>query len=115
VHCHELDLSVPRDVARFANNFDKPLHILVNNAGCMVHDRQLDSDGLEKNFATNTLGTYVLTVGLIPALRRARSATGRDEKPRVIVVSSGGMLTELLESDDLNSCKLAYCGFNHRL
>ena len=28
----------------------------VNNAGCMVHERQHQEDGLEVNFATNTLG-----------------------------------------------------------
>ena len=28
----------------------------VNNAGCMVLQRQETEDGLEKNFATNTLG-----------------------------------------------------------
>ena len=62
----------------------------------MVHERQLDADGLEKNFATNTLGTYILTVGLVPALKKAISS---NEKPRVIVVSSGGMYTELLDND----------------
>lgn len=28
----------------------------INNAGCMVNQRELTEDGLEKNFATNTLG-----------------------------------------------------------
>ena len=28
----------------------------VNNAGCMVGEREMTEDGLEKNFATNTLG-----------------------------------------------------------
>lgn len=30
----------------------------INNAGCMVTNRELTEDGLEKNFATNTLGEY---------------------------------------------------------
>lgn len=30
----------------------------INNAGCMVNNRELTEDGLEKNFATNTLGEY---------------------------------------------------------
>lgn len=29
----------------------------MNNAGCMVNQRELTEEGLEKNFATNTLGT----------------------------------------------------------
>lgn len=28
----------------------------INNAGCMVHKRELNAEGLEKNFATNTMG-----------------------------------------------------------
>lgn len=28
----------------------------MNNAGCMVNQRELTEEGLEKNFATNTLG-----------------------------------------------------------
>ena len=28
----------------------------VNNAGCMVNTREITEDGLESNFATNTLG-----------------------------------------------------------
>lgn len=31
----------------------------INNAGCMVNKRKLTEDGLEKNFATNTLGMYM--------------------------------------------------------
>jgi dehydrogenase/reductase SDR family protein 12 len=37
----------------------------VNNAGCMVNTREVDEDGLEKNFATNVLGTYLLSMGLL--------------------------------------------------
>lgn len=32
----------------------------VNNAGCMVNQREVTEEGLEKNFATNTLGRIVL-------------------------------------------------------
>ena len=28
----------------------------INNAGCMVNQRELTEEGLEKNFATNALG-----------------------------------------------------------
>ncbi len=34
-----------------------PLSVVqINNAGCMVNQRELTEEGLEKNFATNTLG-----------------------------------------------------------
>lgn len=97
VHVHILDMSLPRNVIKFAKTFQesvKECNVLINNAGCMINDRQLDDDGLEKNFATNTLGTHVLTKNLIPLLKKS-------EKPRVITVSSGGMLVQKLCPDDL--------------
>lgn len=97
VHLHQLDMSKPRDIFKFAKSFresGKVLDVLINNAGCMVNTREVTEDGLEKNFATNTLGTHVLTTELIPLLSER-------EKPRVITVSSGGMLTQKLDTKDL--------------
>ncbi|XP_027530219.1 dehydrogenase/reductase SDR family member 12 isoform X2 [Neopelma chrysocephalum] len=68
----------------------------INNAGCMVNNRELTEDGLEKNFATNTLGTYILTTALLPLL-------GKEADARVITVSSGGMLVQKLNISDLQS------------
>ena len=85
VKLHILDMSQPRKVWEFVETFtssSEPLHVLINNAGCMVNTREVDEDGLEKNFATNTLGTYILTCGLIPLLLK-------QESPRVVTVSSG--------------------------
>ncbi|XP_067301106.1 dehydrogenase/reductase SDR family member 12 [Pseudorasbora parva] len=96
VHVHLVDMSSPRKVWEFANGFSQKhsLHALINNAGCMVNQRELTEDGLEKNFATNTLGTYILTTALIPTLKKS-------ENPRVITVSSGGMLVQKLNVEDL--------------
>ncbi|CAB4031625.1 Hypothetical predicted protein [Paramuricea clavata] len=97
VHLHLLDMSMPRKVWEFALNFaasGKTLNVLVNNAGCMVNERVVSEDGLEKNFATNTLGTYILTTGLISTLEKS-------EEPRIITVSSGGMLLVKLDVQDL--------------
>lgn len=97
VFLHILDMSKPRKVVDFANDFaesGKELHVLVNNAGCMVNTRELTEDEFEKNFATNTLGTYILTSQLLPLLQKY-------ESPRVITVSSGGMLTVRLDLKDL--------------
>ncbi|NWR55019.1 DHR12 reductase, partial [Bucorvus abyssinicus] len=68
----------------------------INNAGCMVNNRELTEDGLEKIFATNTLGTYILTTALLPLLEKKADA-------RVITVSSGGMLVQKLNISDLQS------------
>lgn len=106
IYVHLLDLSETRKVWEFAEAFKKEhptLNVLINNAGCMVNQRELTSDGLEKNFATNILGVYVLTKCLIPLLEKSRD-------PRVITVSSGGMLVQQLNSADLQTERTAFDG-----
>ncbi|CAH1781725.1 unnamed protein product, partial [Owenia fusiformis] len=100
---HQLDMSLPRSIQRFAQTFlesGEKLDVLINNAGCMVNQRELTEDGLEKNFATNVLGTHVLTTSLMPLLQQS-------QQPRVITVSSGGMYVEGLDPDDLQMEKRA--------
>ena len=75
-----------------------PLHVLVNNAGCMAHARAETDEGLEVNFATNALGAFSLTEGFLPTMRASAAKAG--EPSRVICVSSAGMLTERLELED---------------
>jgi hypothetical protein len=36
----------------------------------MINNREVDANGNEKNFATNTLGTHLLTTTLIPVLSK---------------------------------------------
>ncbi|KAM7400718.1 hypothetical protein PAMA_005085 [Pampus argenteus] len=101
VYIHIVDLSETRKVFEFAEAFKKQypsLNVLINNAGCMVHKREVNNEGLEKNFATNIMGMYILTQSLIPLLQKNRD-------PRVITVSSGGMLVQKLQVDDLQSEK----------
>ena len=102
VHLHVLDISRPRDVAEFVKKFgeeNSKLDVLINNAGCMVNTRETNSEGLDVNFATNTLGTFMLTEGLIPLLEQS-------DQPRVLTVSSGGMLVQKLEAEDLQFSKV---------
>ncbi|XP_068234906.1 dehydrogenase/reductase SDR family member 12-like [Palaemon carinicauda] len=102
VFVHILDMSQPKSVHQFANDFEnsnESLHALINNAGCMVNQRELTEDNLEKNFATNTLGTYILTRSLLPLLKKS-------EKARVVIVTSGGMLVQKLNTDDLQFEKM---------
>ncbi|KAM9323149.1 dehydrogenase/reductase SDR family member 12-like [Pholidichthys leucotaenia] len=105
VYVHILDMSQTTKVWEFAEVFKKcyPLNVLINNAGCMVHKRELNHEGLEKNFATNTMGVCILTQTLIPLLQKSPD-------PRVITVSSGGMLVQKLEVDDLQSEKGSFDG-----
>ncbi|XP_068038214.1 dehydrogenase/reductase SDR family member 12 isoform X3 [Anomalospiza imberbis] len=57
IFLHIVDISNPKEIWKFAEKFqnEHKLNVLINNAGCMVNNRELTEDGLEKNFATNTL------------------------------------------------------------
>ena len=60
-----------------------------------IGKREETEDGLEKTFATNTIGTYLITELLIPCLIKTAE---KDNIPsRVIVVSSGGMLVSFFK------------------
>jgi NAD(P)-dependent dehydrogenase (short-subunit alcohol dehydrogenase family) len=97
------DLSSQRDIRRLANEYlatGRPLHILLNNAGVMMLRREETVDGLERTFALNHLGYFLLTVLLLDRLKASAPA-------RVVSVASdahhyagGG-----LDFDDLNGEK----------
>lgn len=86
VEVSRLDLLDPESIDVFVTRWldsGRPLHILINNAGVPAPARLVhDSRGYETQFATNHLGHFQLTVGLLPALRAAGRA-------RVVNVSSG--------------------------
>jgi len=99
IHLHLLDMSKSQDVYDFSKNFvenNKQLHVLVNNAGCMINTREMTDDGMEKNFATNTMAAYILTENLLPLMKRTND-------PRVVTVTSGGMLVQKLNPNNLQS------------
>jgi NAD(P)-dependent dehydrogenase (short-subunit alcohol dehydrogenase family) len=80
-----LDLASLKSVRAFAQRVGNTakLDLLVNNAGVMrVPTRELTEDGFERQFGTNFLGPFALTLLLMPALLRSDS-------PRVTTVSSG--------------------------
>jgi NADP-dependent 3-hydroxy acid dehydrogenase YdfG len=81
-----------RGAAEELKNKVKQIDVLVHNGGCMLHDRLYTKAKIEKNFATNTLAVYYLTV-LCLDLLHANS--------RTIAVSSGGCLTQKLATEDV--------------
>jgi NAD(P)-dependent dehydrogenase (short-subunit alcohol dehydrogenase family) len=92
----QLDLLDPTSIDGFATRYigsGRPLHILINNAGIMGGDLLRDARGYESQFATNHLGHFQLTLGLLPALRAAHGA-------RVVNVSSGGHRLSDIRWDD---------------
>lgn len=96
VEMHQLDMADSKGIKTFAEKFiaeNKPLHVIVNNAGCMVHERKRTDLGIEFNFAVNSFGPYLLTTLLLPHLLK-------HENPRMIMMTSGGMLMEKLNAED---------------
>lgn len=73
VSLRDLDLSSLQSVADLAGvllDEDRPVHILVNNAGVMTPpDRRTTRDGFELQFGTNHLGHVALVGRLLPLLR----------------------------------------------
>ncbi|MER6223220.1 oxidoreductase [Streptomyces sp900105755] len=73
-----LDLADLSSVREFAAGWDRPLDLLVNNAGVMMLPELRTKDGFEMQFGTNHLGHFALTNLLLPYVT-----------DRVVTVSSG--------------------------
>lgn len=97
IHLHICDVSLQSDIKDFVKKFtseQKRLDCLVNNAGVLIHERKKTKEGIESIFATNALGTFLMTELLVPFMSQ-----NKDSKPRVVSVSSGGMYTVKLSQD----------------
>lgn len=70
------------------------LDVLINNAGGVNKTRELTMDGIEKTFAVNHLGYFLLTNLLLDLLKRSAPA-------RVVTVASIGHRKGTLDFDDL--------------
>lgn len=84
------DCGLQTDVRRFMEEFgskETKLDAIVCNAGTLMHEKELTSEGVEVTFATHFLnGAYLLTKLAVPYLEQAT-------EPRAVMVSSGGMYT----------------------
>ena len=76
-----LDVSNLDQVRSFAQSQNKPIDILMNNAGVMGPDFSLSIEGIESQMATNHVGHFLLTKLLWQNLEQASN-------PRVISLSS---------------------------
>ncbi|MEH6570324.1 MAG: SDR family NAD(P)-dependent oxidoreductase [Halioglobus sp.] len=100
------DMSVMSEVHKLADGFiaaDKTIDILVNNAGALFNPRQQTPEAFEKSFALLLLAPFILTERLQPLLARSTSA-------RVVNVSSGGMYSQKIHVNDLQSKHGKYSG-----
>ena len=93
------NLGTVRALASGWSQTGKPLHILINNAAIMACPRRRTAQGWESQFATNHLGHFALTTGLLPALLAAGQAGG---DARVVCLSSTGHKISPVQFDDIH-------------
>ncbi|MCL1871040.1 MAG: SDR family NAD(P)-dependent oxidoreductase [Promicromonosporaceae bacterium] len=96
IETRRLDLLDPGSIDAFVEQHlaeGHALHTLINNAGLMGGPLVRDTRGYESQFATNHLGHFQLTLGLLPALRAAHGA-------RVVNLTSGGHRLSDIRWDD---------------
>jgi len=100
------DLSLMSEVHALCDRLlaaGNPIDMLINNAGALFNPRQQTAEGLEKTFALLLLSPYILS-------ERLHSLQCKAESPRIINVLSGGMYTQKIEVDDLQSQQGSYSG-----
>ena len=99
VHFWLLDLMDLDAVRSFAADFRAAVPVLdglVHNAGAMFEDRA-EVDGVERTVLLHVVAPFLLTHELLPSLQAS------DHPGRVVWVSSGGMYTEPLRVERLQS------------
>jgi NAD(P)-dependent dehydrogenase (short-subunit alcohol dehydrogenase family) len=91
------DLSSQRQVRQMAAEMivrNDQLHVLINNAGVILLQRQLSEDGMEMSFAVNHLAPFLLTNLLLDRLKQSAPA-------RIVNVSSTVHYDAPLKFDNL--------------
>ena len=102
LHSEVLDLAVQDSVHVFARRVierfpRQSLDLLINNAGVMaLPTREVTGDGFERQFATNYLGPFALTMLLLPSIKQTAGS-------RVVTVSSSASNQGKIEFDNLQS------------
>ncbi len=94
-HLSLVNMASRQSILEFVERFgDRPVDVLVHNAGVLPDRLVKTDDGLELTWATNVVGPFLLTSKLLSNLRQASPA-------RVINVSSGGMYAQRLDLGDV--------------
>lgn len=89
-----IDLADLASVRAFADRWgDRPLSLLINNAGVMACPQGATADGFEAQFGTNHLAHFLLSELLTPALEKGAPS-------RVISLSSSGHMISPMDFDD---------------
>jgi NAD(P)-dependent dehydrogenase (short-subunit alcohol dehydrogenase family) len=93
------DLSLMADVRQLADRLIRRhdrIDVLINNAGALFNHYRQTAEGIEMTMATDLVSPYLLTRLLLPSLKAARTA-------RIINVASGGMYTQGIHPDALDT------------
>lgn len=94
----EADLSLLEEVRHLADDMvaSEEIDVIVNNVGVLLPEYTQTDEGLEKSFATNLAGHFVLTNAILPVMAAAGSG-------RVVNVSSGGMYSARIKPTQLQA------------
>lgn len=95
-----LDLSSLSNVRKFLADFNRPLNVLINNAGILPDQKSYTPDGFESSFGVNHMSHFVLTTGLLSLLKEGAKLKGI--KSRVITLSSRAHLRSEIGFEDVN-------------
>jgi NAD(P)-dependent dehydrogenase (short-subunit alcohol dehydrogenase family) len=102
----QLDLADTFSIRAFAaavrSQFPR-LDILINNAGLMTRNRSTTAQGIETTFGVNHLGTFLLTLELLPLLEASRPS-------RVVVVASDLHYKARIDWEDLGAERHSFSG-----
>jgi NAD(P)-dependent dehydrogenase (short-subunit alcohol dehydrogenase family) len=108
IEVRRLDLADLASVRSFAEGLlaeQKPIDVLVNNAGIMVPPKRMTTtDGFEMQFGTNYLGPFALTTLLLPRILESAS-------PRIATMSSFVANFGRIRLDDLDWTVRRYVPF----
>ena len=100
------DLSLMSEIRDLADRLlerESRIDVLINNVGVLLPERETTDEGLEKTFATDLAGHFLLTNLLIPRLAESTPA-------RIVNMTSGGMYSERIRPDDLQFERREYKG-----
>ncbi|MCW7458405.1 SDR family oxidoreductase [Leptospira bandrabouensis] len=97
VHSYIADLSLAKETFLLSETIRKnhpKIDVLLNNAGAYFDQYTLTKEGLESTFALNHLNYFILSLGLLPSLKRAGEA-------RIVNVASRAHMGVSLNFEDL--------------
>lgn len=84
-----LDLANLSSIRAAADSLDRPVDVLVNNAGTVSGERKETADGFELMIGTNALGPFAFTNLVLPRVRE-----------RVVIVGSGAHRWRPMDFED---------------